>query len=119
MIAGNMSVSETNISLARLHLETALKLTSREFVSEWLAIAPAPVPAPLTPVPDVIQLFYPTPTTSPVVSKRGRKPGAATPESRCIWKMTTGDQCKNGRYNTSEYCKIHISKTHIIAPTPQ
>ena len=54
-----------------------------------------------------------------VVKKRGRKPGCATPGSRCIWIMTTGDQCRNGRNGTSEYCKIHIKKTHIIAPTPQ
>ena len=115
MIAGNLS--ETNVSLARLHLETALKLTSREFVTEWLK--DVPVPVLLSPVAEVLQLVHSTPPTMSAASKRGRKPGAATPESRCIWKMTTGDQCKNGRYNTSEYCKIHISKTHIIAPTPQ
>lgn len=119
MIAG--SVSEANVTLARLHLETALKLTSRGFVSDWLASAPTPA-VTLSPIPETIQHVHASPSPSPPPSKktrRGRKPGAATPDSRCIWKMTTGDQCKNGRFGTSEYCKIHISKTHIIAPTPQ
>jgi hypothetical protein len=119
MIAGSVSVSETNITLARLHLETALKLTSREFLADWFASVPVVTSHALTPVPETIELIH---STSPAVAKttkRGRKPGAASPESRCIWKMTTGDQCRNGRRGTSEYCKIHISKTHIIAPTPQ
>lgn len=112
MITGSPALSEANVTLARLHLETALKLTSREYIMDWLTATPKP----LTPVAETIQLVESSPK---ITVKRGRKPGAATPESRCIWKMTTGDLCKNGRHGTSEYCKIHISKTHIIAPTPQ
>jgi hypothetical protein len=100
-------VTDPNVSLAHLHLETALKLTSIEYVTGWLKTAtttPTPVSASSSPT---------------IASKRGRKPGAAAPDTRCIWTMTTGDQCKNKRSGTSEYCKIHISKTHIIAPTPQ
>lgn len=107
----SVDLSEANVILANLHLETALKLTSRTFVENWLAYAPS---TPNT--PEIITLVPKSPKDS---AKRGRKPGAATSDLRCIWKMTTGEQCKNKRYGTSEYCRIHISKTHIIAPTPQ
>jgi hypothetical protein len=112
----SLDLSATNVTLANLHLETALKLTSREFVEKWLAGDHTPTHTPNT-SPDTITLVA-SPTES-VATKRGRKPGAATSDLRCIWKMTTGEQCKNKRYGTSEYCRIHISKTHIIAPTPQ
>ena len=113
-----LELSGAAVSLAHLHLETALKLTSRKFVEEWIKSASTPAAAHAS--PDTITLVSsPTESMSTVPSKRGRKPGAATSDLRCIWKMTTGEQCKNKRYGTSEYCRIHISKTHIIAPTPQ
>lgn len=107
----SLDLSASSVTLAHLHLETALKLTSRNFVEKWLAgDHPATSPDTITLVASPIES---------ATSKRGRKPGAATSDLRCIWKMTTGEQCKNKRYGTSEYCRIHISKTHIIAPTPQ
>lgn len=105
-----LELSAASVTLAKLHLETALKLTSREFIEKWITSDTAAAAS----TPDTITLV-----SSPTESKRGRKPGAATSDLRCIWKMTTGEQCKNKRYGTSEYCRIHISKTHIIAPTPQ
>ena len=109
----SLDLSGTNVTLAHLHLETALKLTSREFVEKWLTGASHHSPS------DTITLVASPTESITAASKRGRKPGAATSDLRCIWKMTTGEQCKNKRYGTSEYCRIHISKTHIIAPTPQ
>lgn len=110
----SLDLSAVNVTLAHLHLETALKLTSREFVENWLAGAHH-----LHTSPDTITLVASPIESLTAASKRGRKPGAASSDLRCIWKMTTGEQCKNKRYGTSEYCRIHISKTHIIAPTPQ
>ena len=81
--------------LARIHLECALRLTNREFLIDW--------------VTNVIT----TPTVQPK-STRGRKPGAATEEHRCIWKRMDGTCCKNGRTTDSSYCKIHVSKAHLV-----
>ena len=45
-------------------------------------------------------------------SKRGRKPGAAAPEARCIWD-SKGSQCKNKKVD-GEFCRIHVTKSHLI-----
>jgi hypothetical protein len=97
--------------LARFHLETAVKLTSKAFVAAWLAPAPAPasIDAP-KPVP--------VPAAAPSGSgHRGRKPGAAPDGERCEWTLVAGDRCKNRRLETGSFCKIHVSKIHLVDPT--
>ena len=94
----------TNEDLARLHLETAVRLTSRAFVESWLASSSA----------------APAPTAAPQPkSNRGRKPGAAPSETRCAWNKdnNTEHQCKNTRHEANSYCRIHLGKIHLIDPT--
>jgi hypothetical protein len=94
--------------LARLHLEVAVKLTSKAFVSAWLGEATAPVPAPA-----------PTPASASAQTQghRGRKPGAAPDGERCEWTLVAGDRCKNRRLDTGSFCKIHVGKIHLVDPT--
>jgi hypothetical protein len=93
-----MSSSE---ELARLHIDTAIKLVGKEFVTQYLAAIPAP------PVP--------APTESK--SGRGRKPGAAPAESRCAWNAGQESHCKNKRFESNSYCKIHVGKIHLVDPS--
>ena len=79
--------------LARIHLECAIKLVGRDFIAAWLAPATPP---------------------EPKQTSRGRKPGAAAPEVRCVWKFVNGEQCKNARDADSTACKIHRKKLHLI-----
>jgi hypothetical protein len=57
----------------------------------------------------------PSPFPSPPPTTRGRKPGTATTEVRCLWKAGDPLQCKN-RYQTTAipYCKIHAPKVAQI-----
>jgi len=92
-------MSRTNEELARLHLETAVALMSREFVLQWIGqqgLDPAPAPA------------------APA-SGRGRKPGAAAAEVRCTWSLSAGGQCKNAKIAGSDHCKIHADKAAAIS----
>jgi len=77
--------------LATFHLETALKLTSREFIEHWL-----------------------TESKESKESKRGRRPGAAIADLRCSWMMADSSQCKNKKQDDSSFCKIHIGKIHLV-----
>ena len=86
-----------NAALAEHHLQLALSYMDRAFV---LALLEKKDSA--------------TGESLPVKSKRGRKPGAAAVEDRCVWKMANGDLCKNSKADASSYCKIHISKIHLI-----
>lgn len=79
--------------LARIHLECVEKLVGRDFITAWLS---------------------PATTSEPKQTSRGRKPGAATPDVRCIWKFMNGEQCKNARDGDSKACKIHRKKLHLI-----
>jgi hypothetical protein len=79
-----------NEQMARFHLETAKTLTSPEFIQAWLAASPA------------------------IDKKRGRKPGSAPPETRCAWKLESGELCKNNQFESNSYCKMHISKIHLL-----
>ena len=79
--------------LARIHLECAEKLVGRDFIAAWLA---------------------PATTPEPKQTIRGRKPGAAASEVRCVWKFVSGEQCKNTRDTDSRACKIHRKKLHLI-----
>ena len=80
--------------LANFHLETAVKLTSRAFVEQWLSGTPPAAPA--------------------AVGTRGRKPGAAPTEIRCTWPLPSGETCKNKRLDGKEYCGLHQSKVAQI-----
>jgi hypothetical protein len=86
--------------LARIHLECALRLTNREFLVDWLKTTTNATTEP----------------TATTISKstRGRKPGAATEDKRCIWKRVDGTYCKNGRTGDSTFCKLHVAKAHLI-----
>jgi hypothetical protein len=95
-----MSSSE---ELARLHIDTAVKLVGKEFVSQYLATAVAAPPAP-------------TSVAEPK-SGRGRKPGAAPAESRCAWNAGQESHCKNKRFESNSYCKIHVGKIHLVDPS--
>ena len=89
--------------LAHLHVETAVKLTSLAYVQALLTAyesgAVIPAGAAVTPK-----------------STRGRKPGAAAPESRCHWNINTEAQCKNNQKDGNSYCGMHIGKIHLIDP---
>jgi len=87
--------------LARLHVETAVKLTSVARVKELLA-AYESSEVPASGVPK---------------STRGRKPGAAAAEHRCHWNIGTEAQCKNNQKDGNSYCGMHIGKIHLIDTT--
>jgi hypothetical protein len=91
--------------LARIHLECALRLTNCEFLVDWLKTTTNTMTGSTTTT---------TTTTIQPKSTRGRKPGAATNESRCTWKRTDGTCCKNGHTADSMFCKIHAPKAHLI-----
>lgn len=92
-----MSSSE---ELARLHIDTAVKLMGKEFVSQYLAsVAAAPT------------------TVAEPKAGRGRKPGAAPAESRCAWNAGQESHCKNKRFESNSYCKIHVGKIHLVDPS--
>ena len=90
--------------LARLHIDTAVKLMGKEFVSQYLAS---------TTVATAATAAAPAPTSS----GRGRKPGAAPAESRCNWNAGQESHCKNKRFESNSYCKIHVGKIHLVDPS--
>jgi hypothetical protein len=85
--------------LARIHVECALKLVGRDMVTSWLA-----------------ELSASESSTAPSTqtTSRGRKPGAAPDNLRCVWKFVSGERCKNARITDSTACKIHCKKLHLI-----
>jgi hypothetical protein len=95
-------IMATSKELARFHVETAIKLTSKAFVASLLS---TPEPTPTT-------TSDPAPATH-----RGRKPGAAPDAERCEWTLVAGDRCKNRRLEAGSFCKIHVGKIHLIDPT--
>jgi hypothetical protein len=90
-------MSKSNEDLARIHLETALALTSRAFVDALL----------LQKQQQQAQVQEPK-------STRGRKPGAAPLETRCAWNVGMEGHCKNNRKGENSYCQIHLGKVHLI-----
>lgn len=92
---------KSNEELAILNLESAVALKGEQFVRNWITCLHQDTP-PSTAVP----------TTT---NSRGRKPGAAAPESRCTWTLKAGDLCKNAKLPESNYCKIHESRAAAIA----
>jgi hypothetical protein len=88
------------LDLARLHVETAIKLSNLGHVKELLvAYEAGTLPAMVVPA---------------VKSTRGRKPGAAPAENRCHWNIGTESQCKNNQKDSNSYCGMHIGKFHLI-----
>jgi hypothetical protein len=87
----------SNAALAEHHLQLALSYMDRAFVLTLLEKKESA-----------------TGESLPAKSKRGRKPGAAAVEDRCVWKMPNGELCKNSKTAGSSHCKIHISKIHLI-----
>jgi hypothetical protein len=80
---------------ARTLIETAIALTSREFVTSLVGEESSPA-APAS-----------------TQKKRGRKPGAAPAADRCAW--VNGDkQCKN-KHTDSKYCTRHAN---MVAALP-
>lgn len=93
--------------LARLHVETAVKLTSVAHVQSLLdSYASASSSA----------CEAPTATAQVSKSNRGRKPGAAAAESRCQWNVGSESQCKNNKKDANSYCGMHLGKIHLIDP---
>jgi hypothetical protein len=99
--------------LARLHVETAVKLTSIAHVQSLLdsysssSACEAPPSATATA----------TATATASKSNRGRRPGAASAESRCQWNVGSESQCKNNKKDANSYCGMHLGKIHLIDPT--
>jgi hypothetical protein len=91
--------------LARLHVETAVKLTSVAHVQSLLDSYGS-----------VSSTTVSVPETSAAKSSRGRRPGAAAPESRCQWNVGSESQCKNNKKDANSYCGMHLGKIHLIDP---
>ncbi len=101
--------------LARLHVETAVKLTSVAHVQSLLdsyssASASASASSSSSEAPTVT-------ATAASKSNRGRRPGAASAESRCQWNVGSETQCKNNKKDANSYCGMHLGKIHLIDPT--
>ncbi len=101
----------TNEELARFHLETALKLTSKSFIAAWLSTGTASPPSPAA---TVVATTTPAPPPPAAAGHRGRKPGAAPEGERCEWTLVAGDRCKNRKTETGSFCKIHAGKIHLV-----
>jgi hypothetical protein len=93
------SVIRSADELARIHLETAIALKGLSFVQNWVAQHGS-------------VMAVPPPAAS---SGRGRKPGAASSEIRCVWSLVAGGQCKNAKVPGSGHCKIHEAKASAIS----
>lgn len=104
-------MSRTNEELAIIHLETAVALKGVRFVRKWLVEQQGPS-SPTLPS-GAASATSETGTTTQSV--RGRKPGAAAADVRCAWTMKGGDKCKNGKIESSVYCKIHETRAAAIA----
>ena len=97
-------MSRSKEELARIHLDTAIALVGITTVRSYLTNDP-PTENPLTA----------TTATTASGKPRGRKPGAAPEESRCIWKLSSGTQCKNTKLEGYNHCKIHTAKADAIS----
>jgi hypothetical protein len=107
-----MSIADQTEKLCRLHLDTVVMLSSRQFIIDWLKETGT----------EEIQHEEPAeqeePQPSQSKSKRGRRPGAASEEARCTWQLHNKGQCKNAKQDGSDYCKMHVAKAALIAATP-
>ena len=90
--------------LARIHVETAVKLTNVAHVQSLLNSYEAVAVSEAPPI-------------AGKMSNRGRRPGAAAPESRCQWNVGSESQCKNNKKDANSYCGMHLGKIHLIDPT--
>ena len=88
--------------LVKLHVETAVKLSSVARVQTILDGYSSSSPSS-------------SPTHSEAVkSTRGRRPGAAAAETRCQWNVNSDAQCKNNKKDGNSYCGMHLGKIHLI-----
>ena len=107
----------TTEKLCCLHLETVVALSSRQFIENWLkdtdvtgdTAEQSTGEGPMQVAASV---------QGQTKSKRGRRPGAATDEVRCIWDVLNKGRCKNTKQDGSDYCKMHVTKAALIAATP-
>jgi hypothetical protein len=97
--------------LARLHVETAVKLTS---VAEVQALLDS-YGSPSSTSAHTVASGSVT-ATATAKNNRGRKPGAAAAESRCQWNVGSESQCKNNKKDANSYCGMHLGKIHLIDP---
>jgi hypothetical protein len=102
--------------LARIHVETAVKLTSVAYVRSLLD-SYGSVSVPVSSSAQATATASATATATASKSNRGRRPGAAATESRCQWNVGSESQCKNNKKDANSYCGMHLGKIHLIDPT--
>ncbi len=95
---------------ARTYIEKAIMLVGKNTVYTLLWNLTSPTPDSTTPTQ--------SPTATSEGRRRGRKPGAAEGQNRCQWVLADKSQCKNSQQDTSNYCKIHLPKVHLLEDTP-
>jgi len=101
--------------LCRLHLETVIALSSRQFIENWLKETDVTTAESST---GEEQTQDAAPVQEQPKSKRGRRPGAASDDVRCTWGVLNKGRCKNTKQEGSDYCKMHVTKAALIAVTP-
>jgi len=99
--------------LARLHVETAVKLTSAAHVQSLLD---SYLSSSACEAPTAQAQAQATAQATASKSNRGRRPGAAATESRCQWNVGSESQCKNNKKDANSYCGMHLGKIHLIDP---
>jgi len=104
--------------LARIHVETAVKLTSVAYVRSLLdSYGSVSVPGSSSAQATAQATATATAQATASKSNRGRRPGAAATESRCQWNIGSETQCKNNKKDANSYCGMHLGKIHLIDPT--
>lgn len=102
---------DTNMLEARACIEKAIMLVGKNTVYTLLWNLTSPTPDSTTPAHSPAASSPTTPTEG---RRRGRKPGAAENQNRCQWVLADKTQCKNGQQDTTNYCKIHLPKVHLL-----
>jgi hypothetical protein len=87
-------MSTVAADLAAKHIEAAITLMGREWVTQRLQQQQQPVAGAAT---------------------RGRKAGVIpSDERRCAWQPTGRDRCKNSHSDQGMYCKIHTVQIPLL-----
>lgn len=110
-VAAGIPTPPTSIMVmsARLHLETAIGLVGKEQIQTWLAASDNTFTLNA-------KTTLKTISTTSSTGQRGRKAGIIpTNEERCVWKLTSGDQCSNKRKDGSTLCGLHVNKAHLLS----
>lgn len=103
--------SDSNLVEARACIEKAILLVGKTTVYTLLWNLTSPTPDTMTPTTQ-------SPSATSEGRRRGRRPGAADNESRCHWILADKSQCKNSQQDSSQYCKIHLPKVHLLEDSP-